>query len=142
MAGNVGLVLQISRKYAMELKRSVDLSGGNGVGSILTLQDMIQEGNLGIMEAAERFDPTKGARFGTYASYWIKQRILRSIADHSRTIRLPAHGTFSFYLVAFLDFIGFWMQVPHTLVLIVLLCVRFFCYFSSFDLENHSKSTT
>ena len=93
VAANVGLVMQISRKYANELKRSIDLGESNGVGTILTLQDMIQEGNLGIMEAAERFDPKKGARFGTYASYWIKQRILRSIADNSRTIRLPAHGT-------------------------------------------------
>lgn len=91
VAANVGLVMQISRKYANELKRSIDLGESNGVGTILTLQDMIQEGNLGIMEAAERFDPKKGARFGTYASYWIKQRILRSIADNSRTIRLPAH---------------------------------------------------
>jgi len=64
------------------------------MGTILTLQDMIQEGNLGLMEAAERFDPNRGFRFSTYAAYWVRQRILRCIADHSRIIRLPAHGTF------------------------------------------------
>jgi RNA polymerase sigma factor (sigma-70 family) len=52
---------------------------------------MIQEGNLGLMEAAERFDPKRGFKFGTYAAWWVRQRILRSIADHSRVIRLPVH---------------------------------------------------
>lgn len=86
---NSGLVMQIAKKYFRELRRSVE--GANGVGTILTLQDMVQEGNLGLMEAAGRFDSSKGARFGTYATYWIKQRVLRSIADHSRVIRLPVH---------------------------------------------------
>lgn len=89
--GNVGLVMSIAKRYFSELRRSVEGGGSNGVGSILTLQDMVQEGNLGLMEAAERFDSTKGARFGTYAVYWVRQRILRSIADNSRVIRLPAH---------------------------------------------------
>jgi len=89
--GNVGLVMSVAKRYFSELRRSVEGGGSNGVGSILTLQDMIQEGNLGLMEAAERFDSTKGARFGTYAVYWVRQRILRSIADNSRVIRLPAH---------------------------------------------------
>ena len=57
---------------------------------------------MGLMEAAERFDPSKGFRFSTYASYWIRQRISRSIEDSSRVIRLPAHGklteVFSWYL--------------------------------------------
>merc|ERR1712071_193807 len=52
---------------------------------------MIQEGNLGLMEAAERFEPSRGFRLSTYASYWVRQRILQSIANHSRVIRLPAH---------------------------------------------------
>ena len=55
---------------------------------------MIQEGNLGLMKAAERFEPERELRFSTYATYWIKQRILRSISDSSRIIRLPAHGEF------------------------------------------------
>ena len=55
---------------------------------------MIQEGNLGLMEAAERFEPERGNRFSTYATYWIRQRILRSISEYSRIIRLPAHGMF------------------------------------------------
>lgn len=79
---NTGLVVQIAKRYH---SRSND-------NSILTLQDMIQEGNLGLMEAAERFDPKRGFKFGTYAAWWVRQRILRSIADHSRVIRLPVHG--------------------------------------------------
>lgn len=89
--GNVGLVMSVAKRYFHELRRSVEGGGSNGVGSILTLQDMVQEGNLGLMEAAERFDSSKGARFGTYAMFWVRQRILRSIADNSRVIRLPAH---------------------------------------------------
>lgn len=89
--GNAGLVMNISQKYFSDLRRSVEGSGSNGVGSILTLQDMVQEGTLGLIEAAERFDSSKGARFSTYAVYWVKQRILRSITDNSRVIRLPAH---------------------------------------------------
>jgi RNA polymerase primary sigma factor len=46
------------------------------------------------MEAAERFEPERGNRFSTYATYWIRQRILRSISEYSRIIRLPAHGMF------------------------------------------------
>lgn len=55
------------------------------------MNDFVQEGNLGLMEAAERFESGKGVRFATYAAYWIKQRIIRSITNHSRVIRLPAH---------------------------------------------------
>lgn len=90
VSANVGLVLQIAKRYDYELRKSVD-SGGGGVGTILTLNDLVQEGTLGLMTAAERFDSEKGARFGTYAVFWIKQRILRSITDNSRVIRLPAH---------------------------------------------------
>mmetsp|Transcript_4704 Transcript_4704/g.6691 ORF Transcript_4704/g.6691 Transcript_4704/m.6691 type:complete len:338 (-) Transcript_4704:404-1417(-) len=91
VASNVGLVLQIARRYAYQLRRSQEFSNAAGVGTILTLQDMVQEGNLGLMEAAERFDSQKGFRFSTYAVYWVRQRILRCIADHSRIIRLPVH---------------------------------------------------
>ena len=85
VAKNVGLVVQLAKRYHGR-------SSYNCNNSILTLQDMIQEGNLGLMEAAERFDPKRGFKFGTYATWWVRQRILRSIADHSRVIRLPVHG--------------------------------------------------
>jgi RNA polymerase sigma factor (sigma-70 family) len=78
---NEGLVVQISKRY-----QSKEL-----LGSALTLQDMIQEGKMGVLEAAERFIPEKGYKFSTYAVFWIRQRILRCLADHSRAIRLPIH---------------------------------------------------
>jgi RNA polymerase sigma factor (sigma-70 family) len=96
----MGLVLTIAKRYDYELKKSVQGGGGNGVGTILTLSDLVQEGNMGLMEAAERFDVEKGARFATYAGYWVKQRILRAITENSRVIRLPAHGElFILYLI-------------------------------------------
>jgi RNA polymerase primary sigma factor len=57
----------------------------------LPLVDLISEGNLGLMKAVERFDPHKGAKLSTYASWWIKQSIKRGLADQSKTIRLPVH---------------------------------------------------
>ncbi|KAL3922546.1 MAG: hypothetical protein SGILL_002145, partial [Bacillariaceae sp.] len=89
VSANVGLVTSIAKRHFYALKQATEATGG--VGTILTLQDMIQEGNLGLMTAAERFEPERGFRFGTYATYWIRQRILRSISDSSRVIRLPAH---------------------------------------------------
>lgn len=86
---NVGLVTAVARRHYAALKSATE--AGGGVGTILTLQDMIQEGNLGLMEAAERFEPEKGFRFSTYAVWWIRSRILRAISDSSRIIRLPAH---------------------------------------------------
>jgi RNA polymerase primary sigma factor len=61
------------------------------VGRGLVLLDLIQEGNLGLMKAVDRFDWRRGCRFGTYASWWIKQSISRAISDQGRLIRLPAH---------------------------------------------------
>lgn len=73
---NMRLVVSIARRY-------------NGVG--VNVQDLVQEGSLGLARAAEKFDPKKGFKFSTYASWWIQQAVFRSIAYHSRTIRLPVH---------------------------------------------------
>jgi RNA polymerase sigma factor (sigma-70 family) len=90
VSANTGLVTSIAKRHYYSLKQATE--AGGGVGTILTLQDMVQEGNLGLMEAAERFEPERGFKFSTYATFWIRQRVMRAISECSRTIRLPAHG--------------------------------------------------
>ncbi|MBI4560974.1 MAG: sigma-70 family RNA polymerase sigma factor, partial [Candidatus Rokubacteria bacterium] len=76
MKANLRLVVSVAKRY---------------LGSDLSFLDLIQEGNIGLMKAVDRFQYRRGFKFSTYATWWIRQAITRAIADHSRTIRIPVH---------------------------------------------------
>ena len=78
MQANLRLVVSIAKKY---------------IGQGILFMDLVQEGSLGLIKAAEKFDYSKNFKFSTYATWWIKQTIIRAISNNARTIRIPVHMT-------------------------------------------------
>ena len=88
----IGSVMKLTDLSARQIRYYEDLSiAKRYVGRGMLFLDLIQEGNLGLIKAVEKFDFRKGFKFSTYATWWIRQAITRSIADQARTIRIPVH---------------------------------------------------